>query len=81
MQDEIGETAQALQTGAIIEIGEQRSSTGRPPLGRPPGIAQQGENAMAAGKMGENAAGYVPATDNQDFLHAGIVADGPKGNT
>lgn len=81
MQHEIGETAQALQAGAIVEVGEQRSGSSRPPLGSAARIAQQGENAMAAGKMGENAAGYVPATDNQDFLHAGIVADGLKGNT
>jgi len=30
-----------------------------------------------AGKAGKNAAGHVPAADDQDFLHAGIVADGP----
>ena len=28
-----------------------------------------------AGKTDKNTAGHVPATDNQDFLHAGIVAD------
>jgi CDP-4-dehydro-6-deoxyglucose reductase len=30
---------------------------------------------MAAGEAGENAAGNVAAADNQDLLHAGIVAD------
>jgi hypothetical protein len=28
-----------------------------------------------AGKADKNTAGHVPAADNQDFLHAGIVAD------
>lgn len=32
----------------------------------------------AAVELNENAAGNVPAADNQDFLHAGIVADLPE---
>ena len=75
MQHAIGEAGQALQAGAVIEVGQQRDRAGRTPERCATGIAQHGEDAEAAGKAGKNAAGDIPATDNQDFLHAGIVAD------
>ena len=75
MQHAVGEAGHALQAGAVIQIGQYRQRAGSTPGRRPAGITQQGVNAIAAGKAGENAAGYIPAADNQDFLHAGIVAD------
>ena len=75
MQHEISQTAQTLQTGPVVEIGQDRDSPGRAPRPCPARIAQQGIDAIALDKAGENAAGDVPAADNQDFLHAGIVAE------
>jgi len=75
MQDQIGQTSQPRQAGRVVEVGEQRPSPGGTPGGGPAGIAQQGVDAVALGKAGENAAGHVPAANDQDFLHAGIVAE------
>ena len=75
MQHVIGEAGQALQAGAIVEVGQHRLRAGSAPDWRPGGIAQHGENAIMAGKADKNTAGHVPAANNQDFLHAGIVAD------
>jgi len=75
MQDEIGQAAQAPQAGPVIEIGQERPRSGSPPGGGTAGIAQQGIDAIARDETGEDAAGHVPAADNQDFLHAGIVAE------
>ena len=75
MQHAVGESGNALQAAAIVQIGDDRQRAGSAPDGCAAGIAQHGVNAMVAGKAGKNAAGDVPATDNQDFLHAGIVAD------
>ena len=75
MQHAVGESGNALQAAAIVQIGDDRQRAGSAPDGYAAGIAQHGVNAMVAGKAGKNAAGDVPATDNQDFLHAGIVAD------
>lgn len=75
MQDHIGQSTQTLQADPVIKVGQHGESTCRPPLISTTGIAQQGIDAGATGKQGENAAGNVSAADNQDFLHAGIVAD------
>ena len=75
MQHDVGQAGDALQAAPVVEIGQHRRRAGGSPLGRLGSIAQQGVNAGAVGKAGENAAGNVPAADNQDFLHAGIVAD------
>jgi len=75
MQDDVSQTAQALQTGAVIEIGQQRNGTGSTPRLGATGIANQGIDAIALGKTRENAAGNVPAADNQNILHIGIVAE------
>ena len=75
MQHVIGEAGQALQAGAIVEVSQHRLRAGSAPDWRPGGIAQHGENAIMAGKADKNTAGHVPAANNQDFLHAGIVAD------
>lgn len=75
MQHNIGQTAQSLQTGPIIEVSEQRNGTRSAPLDRLAGTTHQGINAIALGQMNEDAAGDVPAADNQNILHAGIVAE------
>lgn len=75
MQHEVGQTGDALQAGPVVEVSQHRRRAGRAPRGRLGGIAQHGIDASAGGKAGEDAAGDVPAADNQDFLHAGIVAD------
>ena len=75
MQNRIGQTVQAQKTGPVIQIGQHGEGTCLPPLPYPRAIAQHGIDAGATGKLGENAAGNVSAADNQDFLHAGIVAD------
>lgn len=75
VQDHIGQTGQTIQTRPIIKIGEQRNRPGLAPLPGTTGIAQQGVDAVAAGKAGEDAAGNVPAADDQYILHGGIVAD------
>jgi len=75
MQHAVGEAGRAPQAGAVVQIGQYRQRAGSRPGRRPAGITQQGVYAIAAGQAGENAAGYIPAADNQDFLHAGIVAD------
>ena len=75
MQDDISQAAQPLQTRPIIKISQQRNGPGSAPRGSTAGIAQQSIDAIALGKTGEDAAGDVPAADNQDILHAGIVAE------
>lgn len=75
MQNEVGQTGQSIQAGPVVEIANHRCCAGETPLGSTTGIAQQGIDAIATGKAGENAAGDVPAADNQDFLHGRIVAD------
>jgi ferredoxin len=75
MQDDIGQTGQAAQTGPVVEVGKQRDGSGRAPGAGPLPVAQQGEDAAGRRETEEDAAGNVPAADNQDFLHAGIVAD------
>lgn len=75
MQNDIGQTAQTIQTPRIVEVGQHRDGPRCPPgirLGR---IAQQGVDPGTGNKSGKDAAGDVPAADDQDFLHAGIVAD------
>ena len=78
MQHAVGQPGQAMHTGPIVEIGQHRRRAERAPGGGTAGIAQHGIDAIAMGKAGENAAGDVPAADNQEFLHAGIVAAGWK---
>lgn len=75
MQNVVGQTGQSIQAGPVVEIANHRRCAGETPLGGTTGIAQQGIDAIATGKAGENAAGDVPAADNQDFLHGRIVAD------
>ena len=75
MQHAVGEAGQTRQTGTVIEIGQHRQRTGGTPLASPTRIAQQGVDVGAPSKLGEDAAGDVPAADDQDFLHAGIVAE------
>lgn len=75
MQDNIGQATQALQAGSIIKVSEQRNGTGGTPLGGLAGAAHQGIDAVALSKMQEDAAGDIPAADNQNILHAGIVAE------
>ena len=76
MQHMVGEATQSMQGGAIVEIGQHRHCASAAPSSHPTRIAQHGVDATAAGKTGENAAGHVPAANNQDFLHAGIVTAG-----
>ena len=75
VQHVVGQTGQSIQAHPVVKVGQHRQRPGGTPLGTPTRIAQYGIDAIAADKTGENAAGYVPAADNQDFLHAGIVAD------
>jgi len=75
MQHAVGKAGQAPQAGPVVEVGQHRQRAGGTPRGCARDIAQQGVNAMPADQAGENAAGNVTATDNQDLLHAGIVAD------
>ena len=83
MDKDIRHPGQSRQAGTFIQISQQRHSPRSAPAGTTTGIAQQGEHAAAPGmqhQAGEDAAGDVPAADNQDFLHAGIVAEPQKGN-
>ncbi len=79
MQDDVGQTSQPVQAVPVIQITRHRYRAGLTPGGMARRIAQQGMNtdvsATARGKVGKDAAGDVPAADNQDFLHVGIVAD------
>lgn len=75
MDKAICQPRQTPQTGAIIEVGQNRNRARRAPVGSLCGIAQQGVDASAPGKQGKDAAGDVPAANNQDILHAGIVAE------
>jgi len=75
MQHRIGQTGQAAQTGSVVEIGKQRDGSSFAPGNCPLPIAQQGEDTAGRRETEEDAAGDVSAADNQDFLHAGIVAD------
>src|SRR5574343_2103377 len=75
MQDHVGQAGQALQAAPVVKIGHDGRCAGLAPLGGLAGIAQQGIDAGTRGKLGEDAAGDVPAADDQDFLHAGIVAE------
>ena len=78
MQDHIGQSGDTLQTAAVVKIGQHRRRTRLAPIGGTCRVAQQCINARARralSKAVKNAAGYVPAADNQDFLHGCIVAD------
>ena len=75
MQNQISQAGKPLQALPVIQIGEQRDGAGSAPISSTPDVAQHGMHLVAPGKTGKNAAGNVPAADNQDFLHAGIVAD------
>jgi len=75
MQHAVGQSGDALQAAPVVEIGQHRHRPCFAPFGRTAGIAQQGIDASIRDNAGKNAAGNVPAADNQDFLHAGIVAD------
>lgn len=75
MNDEVGEARDAAQAGTVVEVGEHRRRTGRTPDCSTRRVAQQGEDAEASGEAGQDAAGDIAATDNQDLLHGGILAD------
>ena len=75
MQHDVGQAGDALQAAPVVEVGQHWHCAGSTPLGSTRRIAQQCVDADAAGKTGEDAAGNVPAADNQDFLHGCIVAD------
>jgi len=75
MQDAISQTGQPPKAAQVVEIGQNRGGTGLAPALCPPGIPQQGVHPGTPGKLGKNAAGDVPAADDQDFLHAGILAE------
>lgn len=75
MQNAVGQSGDALQAAPVVEIGQHRHCPRIAPVGRAISIAQQGIDASIWDNAGEDAAGNVPAADNQDFLHAGIVAD------
>lgn len=79
MQNQVGQAGQAPQAGSVVEIAKQRNRPASAPERRLIRLAQQGISAVTAGetgeKAGEDATGDIPAADNQDFLHAGIVAD------
>ena len=75
VQHNLGQAGQTLQTGRLIKVGLHRRRPGGTPGGGLGRIAHKRINAGTPGKAGENAAGDVPAADNQDFLHFGIVAE------
>ena len=75
MQHIVGQTGDALQAAPVVEIGQHRHCPRVAPLSHTAGAAQQGIDASMRDNAGQDAAGNVPAADNQDFLHAGIVAD------
>ena len=75
MQDDVGEAADSTEAAPVVEIAGQRQRTGAAPCRMTRRVAQQGIDAVMRRKLGKDAAGDVPAADNQDFLHVGIVAD------
>ena len=75
MQDVIGEAGKTPQGDRSIEVTQHGNRPAAAPnfcIGR---IANQGEDAVAADQPGKGAAGHIPAADDQDFLHRGILAD------
>ena len=75
MQHVVGQTGDTLQAAPVVEIGQHRHSARTAPFDHTAGTSQQGIDASMRDNAGKDAAGNVPAADNQDFLHAGIVAD------
>ena len=75
MQHVVGQTGDTLQAAPVVEIGQHRHSARIAPFDHTAGTSQQGIDASMRDNAGKDAAGNVPAADNQDFLHAGIVAD------
>lgn len=75
MQDDVGQTGQATQTGRLIEVTENGPGASGTPGSSGRHIAHQRIRTARARQLTEDAAGHVPAADNQDFLHAGIVAE------
>ncbi len=75
MKDRVGQPRQAMQAVRLVEVGNHRQCTGSAPGSGSSGIAQQGINATTRDQVREDAAGDVPAADNQYFFHAGIVAE------
>lgn len=75
MQDDVGQAGQAAKAAAVVEIAGHWPGTGPTPVGAARGIAQQRVDAVMRCEPGKDAAGDIPAANDQDFLHAGIVAD------
>jgi CDP-4-dehydro-6-deoxyglucose reductase, E3 len=75
VQDDVGQTAEPTQAMAPVEITGHWYGTGATPVDSASRIAQQGVDTVLRGELDKDAAGDVPAADDQDFLHAGIVAD------
>ena len=75
MQNGIRLSTQTQQTGSIIQISDYRDSARCTPFGSTGRLAQYGMNAVTRQEQGKDAAGNVPAADNQNFLHGSIVAD------
>ncbi len=81
MQNDVGQTGKTVKAARFIKIGNQRAGAGLTPVAGLGRITHQGKDRgkiartqSVPGETGKNAAGDVPAADNQYFLHAGIVA-------
>ena len=77
MQNDIGQTGQALQGGRPIKVGNQWTDPFAAPERRLRGVAQQGKNPVASAQMGKGATGNVAAPDNEKCLHGRILPESP----
>lgn len=65
MDDDLGQTGNALQRGASIEVGKHRSGTFVAPERGLLRVADQGENAVVAKQPWQQTAGNISTTDDQ----------------
>jgi len=75
VQDDVCQSAEAMQAVPVIKVSNDRTGAGLPPGAATASIAQQGKDAGVGSETDKDAAGNVPAADDQNFLHAGIVAE------
>ena len=74
MQDVVGEAADSMQAGRMVEVGDERHRPGVAPARRLQRITQQGEYAVAVAQSGQGPPGNVAAADDQKSFHRRIVA-------
>jgi hypothetical protein len=78
MQHDVGQTANAPQTGGTIKIGKQGAGAAGAPERKLRRVTQQGEDPIMAEQTGQGSASHITAADDQKFLHGAILPDSSR---